>query len=179
MVELLPSLVSVLTALGIGSLLGTWVAGAKDRRAARADVAGALSVLEKKRFSDPDSDDLEEFREARRRLQTRALTANIPQEPVRVYLRAADFSHRVTSHAVYPVPGVRDSRPMSMDEAREIVSESLSAAWLLGGLVWSGPVTRRWKGRRFWSPSRRVENRLTRAMPEPWQDEWRRAGRII
>jgi hypothetical protein len=78
------TLTSIAGAIGVGSILGGWVTGSKDRRSVRAAALAALGSVERARWA--ESCDFPAFRQTTRDLETAALLARIPRAVVREYL---------------------------------------------------------------------------------------------
>ncbi len=82
------STAALLGALGVGSVAGQYLSGAKDRRSARAEVLNALSAVESARWA-PHTEGEPSFRVAAHQLQTAALVARVPRALLVEYLQLA------------------------------------------------------------------------------------------
>lgn len=139
-----PLIVSALSLLGIGSLLGQWVAGAKDRRAARADVLAKLGAVEVARWwiDGPEADG-PRLVAAIRALETSALLARVPRSAVIPYAQLSmaalwEMQHDVESRGDPEFVGLASSISDVVTDAAAIVSRA----------AWSTPATRwLWLGR--------------------------------
>lgn len=74
---------SVLSAAGVGSIVGSAISQGKDRRESRARVLGAVHVTEEERWAPSREGAL---MAALRELETSALVARMPQAVVRQYI---------------------------------------------------------------------------------------------
>lgn len=89
--DITATIVSIAGALGIGSLLGQWIAGSKDRRQVRANALAALAEVESARWANADDyqTSAKTFTRYVRELQAAALIARLPREVTRTYLALA------------------------------------------------------------------------------------------
>jgi hypothetical protein len=87
-----PTIVSLAGALGVGSIIGQLVAGGKDRRSARAAVLQALNDVETARWA-PAAKGKPSFADSAHALRGAALIAQIPRNPVHLYLLLAQVAH--------------------------------------------------------------------------------------
>ncbi|MHA6626250.1 hypothetical protein ACU61A_12515 [Pseudonocardia sichuanensis] len=155
---IIPLVVSVLGALGIGSVIGQWVAGGKDRRAARAAVLDKLGAVEAARWFGSDrTADSEKLVAAIRELETAALVARVPRAAVVPYaqLAAAGLWYM---HDEVERTGDDDYAAISMP-----VSDTIAgAAEVVSRAAWSTPAVR-W----FWfSRALRTNRRAIDAIDE-------------
>jgi hypothetical protein len=142
----LPLVVSVLGVLGVGTIIGQWFAGGKDRRAARAAVLAELGEVEAARWARGDDESAERtaFQTAIRQLQTAALIARLPRRPVVLYSQLALVSLWYTRSQLdlYDDPeasGLPGDFALIVREAAEMISKA----------AWASPATR-W----IWLPRR-------------------------
>jgi hypothetical protein len=148
----IPLVVSVLGALGVGSLIGQWVAGGKDRRAARAAVLDKLGAVEAARWYGTDRGaDSEKLVAAVRELETAALIARVPRAAVVPYAQLAvaglwHMHNEVERHDDEERAGLDLSISDAIHDAAEVVSRS----------AWSAPAIR-W----LWLRSALLANRRT------------------
>lgn len=98
----LATFLSILTALGAGSVIGTWYGAGQTRREVRSAILKAIAMTEKERWAeDPDSADYPEFVTAVRDLETAALIARIPRRSVRHYVVLAEAARGLSDASVY------------------------------------------------------------------------------
>jgi hypothetical protein len=92
--------VQLLTALGVGSVIGTWFGASRARREVRSATLKAIAKTETERWAGaPDSKDYPDFVSAVRDLETFALIARIPRHAVRHYLVLAEAARRLSDDA--------------------------------------------------------------------------------
>jgi hypothetical protein len=135
---IIPLVVSVLGALGIGSVIGQWVAGGKDRRAARAAVLDKPAAVEAARWvGDDPGDDNVKLRTAIRELETAALLARVPRAAVVPYaqLAAAALGYM---HGEVEQTGSVDYAGITMRMSDTIIG----AAEVVSRAAWSPPAVR-------------------------------------
>lgn len=147
---MVPLIVSILAALGAGSVVGHWVAGGKDRRAARATALERLGAVEEARWVEKGRDeDHTRFRTAARQLEAAALIARVPRRAVILYLQYAEAA--LTSvHQEIEDRGGDPYRQVGISVGSdEVVAQ---AASVVSRAAWSSPTTRwvwlRWRLRR-------------------------------
>ncbi|WP_100514693.1 hypothetical protein [Mycobacteroides abscessus] len=101
--------VSLLGAVGAGSVIGNWFGGSRSRRELRSGVLNAIAVTETKRWaSDPDSSDFGDFVTAIRDLETAALIARMPRQAVHHYVVFARAARLLSDDNVEYLPGEED-----------------------------------------------------------------------
>jgi hypothetical protein len=168
LITILPLIASVLGALGIGSVIGQWIAGGKDRRAARAAVLEKLQAVEVARWLTDDKSEAEEnmrLRAAGRELEIAALVARVPRAAVIPYVQLAPAGlwilHGKIEHGEHPDDAwIQQDMSDAVRDAAEIVSK---AAWS------SRPARRLWLPWRLRATRRAIDNisdSHTRAMIE-------------
>lgn len=147
--------VSVLGAIGLGSVLGQYLASSKDRREARARVLSAIAEVEESRWVGEGNATAAEFQTALRNLQTAALIARLPRDAVFEYGALAQaarwLSQETWDRTIEPELGGGIDAHLA-DATRE-------AARAISELAWSwGPThERRWRRAR-----KRIEQRLAK-----------------
>lgn len=99
------TVVALIGALGIGSIVGQYVAGAGQRRQTRAEVLRALGRVESARWAGPDEPEVP-FRQAIRELETAALLARLPRDLIVHYKVLAQAGHWLSTESwdEYPDP---------------------------------------------------------------------------
>lgn len=126
-------IISIIGALGIGSVLGQWIGNAKERRQTRADVLAALSEVEAQRWWSGTTKTTKNFIQAARSLQTACLIAQVLRKAVSEYLiwaRAAFWASREAwQHEVDPEAEGGGIDADFSDQVRE-------AAVILADIVW-------------------------------------------
>lgn len=98
-------MIALLSALGLGALISTWVGWSKDRRAARGQVASALASVEQLRYAPNPSEyneyksHLQTFLQAQRSLEVAAMMAGLPRGVIETYIgySAAGFRDSANS----------------------------------------------------------------------------------
>lgn len=151
-----PLVVSVLGALGVGSVIGQWFAGGKDRRAARADVLAKLGEVEQARWYEdgPDTDG-PRLLAATRALETSALIARVPRTAVLPYAQMATAGLWAMQNDV-EVRGDPEWVGLEVGVADVITG----AAEIVSRAAWSSPVLRwLWLGHAL-----RANQRQTKAL---------------
>jgi hypothetical protein len=141
------TVVSLIGALGIGSVAGQYAASGGQRRQTRADVLKALHHTERARWVNGEPDD-PPFPAAMRELETAALLARIPREGV--------LDYKVLAYAAFWSSG-EAFEELSEDDAEQygggIESKFATlvreAAEDLSKLVWSPWLARPGLGRRI------------------------------
>lgn len=129
---------SLVGALGVGSVLGQWLSGGRDRRAARAAVLDALREVETARWA-PAKPEKPTFVQATRELETAALLARIPRKYVRFYLHVADAAHTLSQQSWDDYPDEEDGGGAISAVFADAVRE---AARLVTDVTWSPYVLR-------------------------------------
>jgi hypothetical protein len=152
--------VSVLGVLGLGSVLGQYLASSKDRREARARVLSALAQVEQSRWVGAHATaSLAEFETALRDLETAALVARLPRSSVLEYEVLAQSARRLSAEdwdrTVDPETGGGIDAYMA-DATRE-------AARTIAELAWSWGPTHRWRSHRS---KKRVDRLVARLQSE-------------
>lgn len=134
---MIPLVVSVLGALGIGSVFGQWTAGSKDRRATRAAVLDKLRRVEVLRWPETGADaEGPALLAAIRDLETAALVARIPRAAVLQYGQLA-VAGLWTMHNDIELRGIEY---IGLDTpASNVVA---AAAGIVSRAAWSTPATR-------------------------------------
>ncbi|MCG5441309.1 hypothetical protein NIE79_001431 [Micromonospora sp. NIE79] len=156
------SIVGALGTLGIGSILGQWLAGGKDRREAQARVLEALGKMEHSRWA--PHGEKPAFLESARALETAALLGRIPRGYVRFYLSLADAAHSLSYSSWNDYPDEDEGGGGINSKFADLVRE---AARLLADVSWSGRIFRQLRfARRF--------NRLNAAVSAISEPEIRR-----
>jgi hypothetical protein len=139
-------IISIIGALGIGSILGQWLGNAKERRQTRADVLAALSEVETMRWWSATTKNANDFTLAARSLQTACLIARVPRRVVAEYLiwaRAAFWtSEEAWNNDPDPEAGGGGIEADFSDQVRE-------AAVILADAVWAPFILRRFIARRL------------------------------
>jgi hypothetical protein len=163
---IIPLVVSVLGALGVGSVIGQWVAGGKDRRAARAAVLDKLGAVEAVRWYEGDrTADSEKLVAAIRELETAALVARVPRAAVVPYAQLAAGGLWYMHDEVERTGGDDDMAALSWP-----VSDAIhGAAEIVSRAAWSPPAIRLfWLRGALWKNRRAVkaidESRFVRAL---------------
>lgn len=147
--------VSVLGALGLGSVLGQYLASSKDRREARARVLTALTEVEESRWAGPDAmTTFAEFQTALRKFQTAALIARLPRTAAGEYAVLAQAA-RWTSEASWkehPDPDTGGGINANLADATREAARAIST------LAWSWGLLHTWRWRRA---KKRIDEQLS------------------
>jgi hypothetical protein len=101
-----PIVGSLIGALGIGSVLGTWLTGGQARREVRSKVLAALAETEQKRWAGDGN--YHEFNIAVRRLETAALVARVPRKVVLHYVVLAQTANYLSRENYEELGGDED-----------------------------------------------------------------------
>jgi len=83
------TVVSIISALGIGSFVGQYLIGSRERRQLRSDVLTQLSYAETARWAGHSKPPTPDFNTSIRDLETAALIARVPRKAVMHYKRLA------------------------------------------------------------------------------------------
>ncbi|AFR48022.1 hypothetical protein [Gordonia sp. KTR9] len=130
--------VSIIGALGVGSILTQHFASGRDRRQVRAEVLDRLEEVETKRWAGDGGVRLEDFIAAIHRFETAALIARIPREAVRQYIF---YAFAANSRSRANVEDDRDDGFFDPDTSGGIDAEFADAvrdeANEIAGLVWT------------------------------------------
>lgn len=139
------TITSIAGAVGLGTVIGQWFAGAKDRRAAKAAVLQAIVDVEQARWAGDQNPDGGKMREATRSLHTAALIAKLPRKPVRHYLVLASAAHYLSQHD-YEISGDPEHGGGIDAEFSDIVRDSarVIVARIWGSALW-GKLTDWWR----------------------------------
>lgn len=133
---------SVVGALGVGSVAGQFVGGSRDRRQSRAAVLAALSDVESARWVSGES--TKGFIAAARDLQTAALIARLPRDPVHEYVALAQAAWWQSVADAEDNPGRE-----FVGSVDGFLAEAVEAAARgIAGMAWSSRLRRRWIWRR-------------------------------
>lgn len=148
-------IVSVVGALGLGSVLGQYLASSKDRREVRARVLSAIAEVEESRWVGEGTATSAQFQAALRNLQAAALVARLPRHAVREYAVLAQAARWLSQEewdrlGDPEIGGGIDAR--LSDATRE-------AAKAVAELVWSWKATHKWRWRRS---KRRIKQDLAK-----------------
>ena len=147
------TIISLIAALGIGSLIGQWYTASKDRRTARAAVLKELAAVEKA-WPAADSPRLSD---AIRQLEIAALVARVPRAAVLPYVQLATAGLWIVQDEIE----LRDSPP-EVGLAIDVAYAVLDAAEIVSKAAWSSPATRwvwlRWRIRRLGRAVATIEN---------------------
>ena len=122
--------VSLLAALGLGSLLTQYVSKGHERRSVRAEVLAALYAVELARRPGHGV-----FHDAAIEFQTRALIARVPRDTVRHYLAYAETAWMLAEEP----DGVQAGRVLATTDVSE-QGASFAAAivtWIVWNPFWS------------------------------------------
>jgi hypothetical protein len=152
------TVVSVISALGVGSLIGQWFGRGKDRRTARAAVLDKLAEVEEVRWYRGPSDE-DSFQKLIKQLETAALIARVPRAAVKQYhglalgvLLISKFNNERTDLGSIPT-----EMSDAVHDAAEIIQK---AAWSpMTSWLWL-----RWRIRRV---NRKVEAIASQARRDP------------
>ena len=129
---------SLIGALGFGSVIGQWFGAGKDRRSTRAAVLRAIPAVEHARWYREGSEkDGRALTQATRDLETAALIAKLPRPPVRLYVQLATASLLESNVDAEP-RGDPEYGSINM-QLSEVV---LGAAALVSDTAWASPLTR-------------------------------------
>jgi hypothetical protein len=133
------TLISLITALGVGSFIGEWYGAGKDRRAARATVLEKLATVEAARWA-RDSRAVDDRRraDAVRELEIAALTARVPRSAVVTYVQLATAA--LWWIHIHLESGEERTEPGAISATfHELVVE---AAGIVSRAAWGSPATR-------------------------------------
>lgn len=169
----IPLIVSLLGAFGVGSLIVQWAAGGKDRRAARAAVLTELAAVESARWNlDPSASDGPRLPEAIRRLETAALIARVPRSAVIPYAQLAHAGFVLLQDELE----LRGEPEFVTGIDADVADLVINAAEIVSRAAWATPATR-WT----WLPDRvRQLNRQVNAIEdEAFQRKIRSARRLV
>jgi hypothetical protein len=158
----LPGIVSLVGALGFGSVAGQYVSSGGSRRAARARVLEVLTEVEAARWSNART--YSEFQTALRSLETAALIARVSREPVADYLTLAEIARAESER------NQDDDRDRSGGIDSFFSDAVRSGASNLSDEVWA-PAGLRWLARR--RGKERLAAALTTVQDESLADEFR------
>ncbi|MFD2027634.1 hypothetical protein [Promicromonospora aerolata] len=124
------TVISALSAAGIGGIAGHIVAGAKERREARARVFEAVAKVERARWAPAST--YEELHVLRNEAAAAMLVARIPRRTARQYLVLAhaagaisEFKYETTDEGSIP-PAIAQA---TADAARAVVSSAWHPWW--------------------------------------------------
>lgn len=137
----LPTLASLLTAVGVSGLVVNWVAEGKARRHFRGDVLKLLSEAESKRWAGQHHS-YREFETALYDLQTAALVARVPQHAVHQYVVLAEVARRVSDDSFAFYNGDFDAGASEID--RQFATHVRDSAGIISQLAWH-PVKKRFR----------------------------------
>jgi hypothetical protein len=142
--------VSLLGAVGAGSVLSQYASGGRQRRELRAQVLTALRACESERWVSVDEKRDVRFPDRVRDLEAAALVARLPRRAVSQYASLSLVAHWLSSDAAEDDEDGRGGIPGKFSD---IVRES---AALVTGLTWSPRRSR-------WRMNRRVDELNARA----------------
>ena len=125
-------LVTILGALGVGSIFGQYLIGGQQRREIRSRVLSALEKLEDVRWSEGPGTQ-SRFPEARHQLETAALIARVPRHVVSHYILLAEAAWRMSERHWEEKPDLPESGAIDIVYAN-LVTE---AAGDLAHCAWS------------------------------------------
>lgn len=154
------TIISLIAALGIGSLIGQWYTASKDRRTARAAVLKELAAVEEARwrYLDASAADSPRLSDAIRQLEIAALVARVPRAAVLPYVQLATAGLWIVQDEIE----LRDSPPEEVGLAIDVAYAVLDAAEIVSKAAWSSPATRwvwlRWRIRRLGRAVATIEN---------------------
>jgi hypothetical protein len=142
--------VSLLGALGIGSVVGNYVGAGRARREVRSAVFKELAAVEGARWIGSTDTDWRAFRTAMHSVETSALVARIPRRAVQHYVVFAQAARQLSEESYEERGGDEDMGAGGINGhfARD-VSE---AARILARLAWSPWLARldlRWRLRKL------------------------------
>src|ERR1035441_3922380 len=132
-------IVTALGVLGVGSVLGQYLASSKDRRETRARVLTAFADAESVRWVDPDSKTRAEFQTSLRELQTAALVARLPRGAVLEYAVLAQAAHRECE--------VSWERNSAGEIDARLADATREAARARADIAWSSMLMHNWRWR--------------------------------
>jgi hypothetical protein len=163
---------SFIGALGLGSVVGQWMAGSGARRAARGDVLRRLGAVESARWADEEGS-RPVFRDAVRELEIAALLARIPRRPVRIYLVLAQTAYWESKQDYEESGGAPESGSVDVALAQltrasaGLVTEAIWAARLLRWPRFLGPRANRLLKRAQCLDDPRIRRHLAQASEHP------------
>ena len=131
--------VQVIGTLGLGSVLGQYLSSGGQRRKTRADVLVALAACEQARWH-PHNEGEPTLVTTGRDLQTSAMLARVPPQPVRVYLGIAGAASRA-SRDFWERHGDDESGGAIDTDMALLASD---AAAMISDLAWA-PWRHRWR----------------------------------
>lgn len=134
----LSTFISLVAALGVGSLIVQWYGAGKDRRTARGGVLKALSAVESARWYSSDRDTHRELVDAIRELETAALIARVPRPFVRAYAQLAVAASWASRNNAEQHGGDEEGSGISLDLSDVV----LEAADLVSRAAWSSRLMR-------------------------------------
>jgi hypothetical protein len=145
--------VTVLGVLGIGSILGQYVASSKDRRETRARVLTALAAVESARWAGLSEKTPIEFETSLREFHTAALIGRVPRDAAWEYAVLAQAARWVSQenseHDPDPGGGIDTYLAQATREAARAIAV----------IAWSSAPTHTWHWRRA---KKRIDEALTK-----------------
>lgn len=152
-IDIATAAVSVISSLGIGTVMGQWVAGGKERREVRARALAALAEVESARWANL-SESPEAFTSAVRDLQTAMLVARLPREPTRAYIALATVGRWKSVESFERNPDAEHGGGINSKLADTV----RDAAQLMSDVIWTPGLWRRmWLSRRLSRLNRTVD----------------------
>lgn len=142
--------ISLIGALGIGSIATQFLSRGPDRRAARARALEALGDVEQARWAPHDPGE-PTFVQASRTLQTAALLAQIPRGPVIEYLIQAQAAQWMSVESFRQLPDPEYGGGINANVAN-VVRDSAQS---LSQIIWASSPRRHLTGRRVLGQMRR------------------------
>jgi hypothetical protein len=127
----LASLLSGVGSLGLGTVLGSWISGRRDRRAVQASVIRALEKVENARWFTSTNNSIDPVRTAVAELEETALRAGLPRQPVMLYSALAVASWRISE---------KDSDHRLWTEWADVVTDARD---VVKNLVWQDDSVKR------------------------------------
>jgi hypothetical protein len=118
------SLLSGIGSLGVGTLLGSWLSGRRNREDARANVIHAVEKVERTRWYSSSVETIDPVRAAVLELEATALRGGLPRKPVMLCGALAIASWRISE---------KDSAHLLWDEWADVVTDARD---LVKDLVW-------------------------------------------